>query len=259
MYRSLGFDRAAVAVVTLAVLALGTPLFADEALPDGATVMDKFVDASGGKDAYDKIDNRLIKGTFEMPAAGISMDLTIYAAKPNVNYTLGESEAMGRFEQGTDGEIAWEVSTMSGARFMEGEEKADTMRNAIFDATAYWRDVYETVETVGETACYKVVATPAGGSPQTMYFDQESGLLIQVETILHHSMGDIPIKSLMSEYQEVDGIKMPFHTTSSMMGQDRAITLTSVEHNVEMAADRFAVPEEVREILEIPEATRAED
>ena len=84
-------------------------------------------------------------------------------------------------------------------------------------------------------------------------------LLVQVEAVVHHSMGDIPVTSKLSDYKEVDGIKIPFTNSSSMMGQEQAIALQSVEHNVEIPADRFAVPAEVEELLEIPEATRAED
>lgn len=246
-----------------ALLALAFPAWAEEPLPAAEEIMDHYVEVTGGKAAYDKIDNRISKAKLEFVGQGISLDVTAYAAKPDLNYTEARSEALGTIESGSNGEVAWEMSVMTGPRYMEGAEKDDRLRAAIFDWTAYWRKVYESVEIVGEESvdervCYKIVGKPADGAPQTLYYDKESGLLAKVESTLHSSMGDIPISAQLSDYREVDGVRLPFSTRATVMGQDRVFTVESVEHNVEMPAERFAVPEEIQELLAIPEADKAD-
>ena len=82
--------------------------------PQGETVLDKYVDATGGPDAYKKINNRLSKGYLTMDAmpggAAMKTTMTSYEARPNKNYALLEGGPMGKVESGTDGEIAWQMT-----------------------------------------------------------------------------------------------------------------------------------------------------
>ena len=96
----------------------------------------------------------------------------------------------------------------------------------------------------------KVVVTPKDGKPQTLYFDQESNLAVRVDMVVENPMGTIPFTSYMSDYRDIDGILIPHTVEVEVMGQKRVIKTESVEHNVELPADRFALPAEVRSILE---------
>jgi hypothetical protein len=231
----------------------------EETLPDGAALLDKLLEASGGSAAYDKIRNRITRSSFEMPAAGLKMAMTIYQAKPNKNYTLMESEAIGKIERGTDGEVAWEKSMTTGPRIIEGEERVQFMRGVEFDVITRWREFYEKAECVGvenvnEKPAYKVVITPKEGDPETWYLDKESGLTIRVDITVQSPMGEVPVQSFHSDYREVDGIRMPHKVEATVMGQARVMTIESVEHNSEIPDDRFALPAEIRELLEPDEA-----
>jgi hypothetical protein len=236
-----------------------------EKLPKAEEILDKYVEATGGQAAYDKLNNRMSKGTFELPALGIKGNLTIYAARPNKVYTLAESDASGKIEEGTDGHVAWELQMTTGPRVKEGEERALVMREATFDSATQWRKLYKKVECVGlepvdGQPCYKVILTPAEGAPVTRFYDQKSGLLAKAEMNVTIPMGTIPVESYISDYKPVDGVLFPHKVRVLAVGIERFITINSIEHNVKMPKDRFKLPEEVQALVEKkasepPEAT----
>jgi hypothetical protein len=230
----------------------------EEALPEAGAILDGYIEATGGKAAYEKITNRVTKATLEITAQGIAMDLTIYAARPNKNYMLIESEAIGTIEKGTDGTTVWEKSAMMGPQIKDGQEKADTLREAIFDKFVNWREMYEKAECVGvemlsDNPAHKVVLTPRDGKPQSFYFDQVSKLLVKVELTVENPMGTIPVETFLEDYRSIDGVLLPHKSRVVAMGQERLLTTESIEHNVDLPPDRFDLPAEIRAILEGPQ------
>lgn len=218
--------------------------------PDAEKILARYVDVTGGADAYEKVSNRVTKSTLEMPAQGISMDMTIYHSRPNSFYALIESELTGKIERGTDGETAWEKTVMMGPRILEGQEKEDLLRQATFDQLVRWRDLYEKAEAAGTEEvdgrpCDNVILTPKSGKPQTYTFDRESGLLIKVALTVESPMGVIPVVTYMEDYRSVEGLLMPFRSRVESLGQERFVKVNSVEHNVELPADRFDIPAEI--------------
>jgi outer membrane lipoprotein-sorting protein len=90
------------------------------------------------------------------------------------------------------------------------------------------------------------VATPKSGSPQTLYFDKDTGLLVRSETTVNSAAGAISVVAEPGDFRKVDGIMMPFTSRMRVMGQERVVTIERVEHNVALPADRFAVPAAVK-------------
>jgi hypothetical protein len=248
-------------LLPLMLFALSSPR-AEEKLPDVEAVLDGYVEATGGREAYDKIHNRVTRGELEIVGQGIVMNLTIYLAKPNKNYTVVESEALGTIEKGTDGEVVWEKSAMLGPQVKDGQEKIDFLRETRLDRWTYWRDQYdevalEGIETIDERPCYKVVATPGDGKPQMLFFDQASNLLVKIELVVENPMGTIPVASYLSDYREVDGALLPFKSKVVVMGQERVMTTKSIEQNVDLPADRFEIPAEIRALLKTSDGAGA--
>ena len=220
-------------------------------LPSAETVLDNYVKATGGKSAYEKHHNMKVEATMEMPAQGIKASLTSYAAAPNLSRTVTEFPGLGKSEQGHDGEIFWSMSAMEGPRVMQGEEKDFMVRLNAYNAELRWQEIYDKIECTGTEdvdgkTCYKVVMTPATGSPVTNYFDKETGLLVRTDMIAKTPMGEMPIESRVEDYKEVDGQKVPFKTTQSFMGMKQIITMNNVEFNVELPENIFAPPAEIK-------------
>ena len=246
-------------IVSLGIVAiLATGAFAGDSevtLPPAEKILDAYVEATGGTDAYDRVSNRVTRGSMSLVAQGVSMDLTIYASRPGKLFMLIESDATGKIEKGTDGEVVWESSALMGPQIKEGQEKTDFLREAVLDKYVRWRETYPDAECVGVEAvdgepAYKVILTPKDGSPQSLYFDQGSKLLVKVALTVENPMGVIPVETFLGDYRKVDDLLLPYAVRVVVMGQERLMTTESIEQNVDLPEDRFGLPEEIRALIE---------
>ena len=229
--------------------------FCDE-LPKAEQVIAWYIESTGGINAYKKINNRISKSTLEIKGQGIKLDLITYQAKPNKSHLIINSDITGKMENGTDGNIVWEISAMNGAQIKEGKERANLLHLNAFDRLVYWENSFKKVETVAlenvnERPCYKVIVKPKEEEleSQTLYFDKESHLLIKVELTVENPMGTIPMESYLSDYREIDGIKIPHKNIIKVMGQEREASVHSIEQNVDMPANQFDLPDEIKALL----------
>lgn len=261
-----GFVRSLLPALSLVLLIGPSVLRAqEENLPKAEVILDKYVEVTGGKAAYDKLNNRVTKGTLEMVAQGLKFSLTVYGSRPNKFYSLMESEAFGKIEKGADGQVVWETSLMVGPQIKEGEERALMLRGAVFDATEHWRKVYKkaecaSIETVDGKPCYKIVLTPKEGQTlETRYYDKESGLLGKSEMNLELPMGTIPMEVYRSDYRKVDGVLISHKIKQVIAGVQETLFVTeSVEHNVKLPKDRFALPAEIQALVDKQKSEKTE-
>ena len=224
------------------------------ALPSAAEVLDRYVEVTGGKAAYDKLTSSVMTGKMSIPSQNISGTVEVYMAAPRKMYSKATIAGIGDQERGTDGDVAWEKSMMTGNRIIEGNEKAELMREATFNSDVLWRDLYPKAEVAGlETIdgkpAYKVVLTTPEGTTQTRYYDQASGLLVGTEQTAETNMGKIDVTTRISDYRKVGDMTVAFKNVSSMMGMEQVMTIDKVEFDVAIPADRFAIPAEIQALL----------
>jgi len=244
----------AVALISAVTIAGGVPAGAqDEKLPSAEQVLDRAVEAMGGKAAMEKIHNRVYKGAFEIPAQGIQGQFESYEAAPNKAYTFVEFPGVGRLESGTDGQVYWEITPM-GARIIEGEEKVLKECEWRFNAALHWRKLYPKVECIGVDKvdghpCYKLALTPRLGPPQTVYYEKKTGLPARMDMIVKSPMGEVPVEVRIQDYKAVDGVMLHHKIVQRMVGMEQSMTMKSIEHNVDLPASRFDLPAAVKELL----------
>lgn len=167
-----------------ALAAGGARLRAADDLPKAETILEHFIEATGGRAAYEETHSEIATGSMEIIGMGIHGKVSLYSAEPNQSLTEVEIEGIGKILEGTNGTVAWSLSAMQGPHLKEGEEKSMALREARFNAQLHWRDLYKQAETAGLESvdgqdCYKVVLTPADGNPVTRYFEKQSGLLVK--------------------------------------------------------------------------------
>ena len=220
------------------------------ALPAAGEVLERYIEVTGGRAAYEKVTTTVVTGVMSMPAMNLSGPVVVYAATPRKLYMTVNIPGVADQERGTDGELAWEKATMTGNRIIEGKELAAMMREATFNADLYWKDLYSKVETVelaevDGKAAYKLVLTTPEETSQTRYYDQATGLLLRTEMVADTNMGSIPVEIMVADYRDVEGIKVPFKNVSKMMGMEQVLTIEKIEVNVAIPAERFAIPAEI--------------
>jgi hypothetical protein len=249
-------NRNLVPAVLAGVLLLGSrPAPAADALPSPESILDRYVEVTGGKAAYERRKTEISTGTMEYPAQGVKGTLTRYEADPDRYYAVLDIPGIGKIEMGVAGGVAWENSAILGPRVKTGDEKAQAVRDATMNATLKWRTLFPKVETAGvETLdgeeCYKVVMTPAEGKPEVMYFQKKSGLAVKTTTVAVSQMGEVPVEVTVKNYKEFGGVLTPSKVANKAAGQEFTITIEKVQVNPELPPDRFALPAEIRALLD---------
>lgn len=237
------------------VLLAAAGAFAADPLPSAESVLDRYVQVTGGKQAYEKRKTEIAHGRLEYTAMGIKGTITRYAAEPDKYYASLDIEGLGKVEMGINGPIAWENSALLGPRVKTGVERAEAIREGSMNSTLNWRKLYPKVENAGtETIdgeeCYKVVMTPSEGKPMIGYYQKKSGLQVKITTVSTTQMGDIPVELIASDYKDFGGIMEPTKVTQKTGPQEFTITLDRVEVNPAIPPERFALPAEVRKLVD---------
>jgi hypothetical protein len=225
-----------------------------EELPKAETILDRYVEVTGGKAAYDKRSNEIATGTIELKAQGLKGSLTRYSASPAEVYSIVEMDGVGKIEEGIHKGVAWEKNPMLGPRIKSGAEKAQALREATFNSPLHWRELNTKVETAGtETIdgelCYKVVLTPTEAPAETMYFQKKSGLAVKTVATVVSPMGEAPAEMFASDYKSAGGVLAPMKMTEKAAGQEIVIAISDVKTNQTIPADRFDPPADVKALI----------
>ncbi len=247
----------AVLLMSLLLMSLPGLLLAAD-LPAAETIIDKFIDASGGLKAWEGHTTMKATGTLTMPAMGISGKLESWRQAPNMSRTLITSDAFGTIDEGFDGTVSWESSMMSGSKVKDGAELALAKRMSEFNPWAVWKDYYQSATTLGlvtveEVECYEVEMVPneGEGEPEQGFFAVDSGLLVKTSMVMVNDMGRITVDSFISDYRDVEGILTPFLARQVLMGmQEMIITFETQEFDVEIPEGTFVMPDEIKALLE---------
>ncbi len=220
------------------------------AAPTAESILDGYVEATGGKAARDRVTALRMTGTVRLAKLGIGGKMTMIAQAPGQVLVVAEIEGAGRTEQGTDGKVAWEKNAMTGARVLAGDELARTLRKSTFHAEVKWRELYSKTELLGEAEydgqpAFKLEMTTTLGDVETAYYHRETLLALGSERVEKTQMGAMPTKTVYREYTDYGGLKMPRVVVESAGGIDFEVALDNVELNPTLPATTFAVPADV--------------
>jgi hypothetical protein len=241
-------------IALLAVLTGSAPTHAAaqaEPLPPARQVLERYVEATGGRAVYEKMRHRTLTGTFELKGAGMSGKLLLQQSAPGKMLLKIDLPGFGTIVKGTDGIDAWEVVPASGPRLLEGQEKAETLLEAAFNAELRPEDTYSKMETVrveevdGKPA-YVLELTPrAGGPPRISYYDRQSGLLLKFVGTSTTPMGELKAESTVSDYRKEGGLLVPHRLTLAAMGVEQVMTFDSFS-TAPVPDSAYAVPAELK-------------
>ena len=245
------------------VSAAQAPAPAPAPLPPAKQILDRYIEVTGGRAAYEKAKHRTLTGAFELKGMGMKGTLLLQQSAPDKMTTKIEVPGVGTIAKGTDGTHAWEVSAVTGPRLLEGAEKAEALLEAAFDADLHPERTYAKMETVGVEdvdgkPAYVVQLTPkAGGPVRTSYYDKESGHLIKFAATTTTAMGQVRAESRVDDYRPEGGILLPHKVTLSAMGMEQVLTFDTYS-TAPVPASAYSLPSEVKALLPAePAATPA--
>jgi len=239
--------------LVLTALAAALQACADTGPPPASKVVDRYVEAIGGRAAAQRYPARHVVAEMTSPGPGTTISMEIWTARPNRMRARTVSDGM-TITSGFDGTTAWAITPMTGAQILDRATFEQALGNANLDTNLDFAKSFPTMETIGERtvdgrACWNVRMVSAQGVELHDCFDKESGLL--VGTVVPGKparAGDPAADIVMSDYRDFDGLRMPTHMTTTVGGQRMVTTIKSVSH-APIADSIFALPPEVRALL----------
>lgn len=198
-------------------------------------ILDKMIEAQGGKANLAKIEDTTMSGTLEMVSMGLNGSLTFFQKEPNKMRM--DMEFMGMvMTQAYDGEIAWGVDPNTGSvQEMPEEQARDTKRMALGN------DALLHPEKHGITYTYKGKESIEGqdyhvleqafedGFITTMYIDAKTYLVHKAKSRTPNQMGaEVDQEVFMTDYKKVDGI-MIAHEMRIIQDGEEFLTMVFTE------------------------------
>ena len=223
-------------------------------LPSGRAIIDRYVQAIGGRDAVLRHTTIRSVGTFEMPAAGVKGDLLVVQAKPNKMALTMNIPGMGQMNTGFDGTTGWSINPMQGPRLLEGKELEQIREDAGPAATLRGPDRVRSAETVelttmGGQPCYKVRIVSMSGRETFDCYSPETGLLVGMTQRQESPMGTVEVTTLFSDWKEFNGLKTATKLRQSMMGQEQVLTIDRLEFDRPEDMKAVELPEQVKPLV----------
>lgn len=222
-------------------------------LPTAEEISKRHLAAIGGEETLKKISNLTMKGTISMPAMGLTGPMAAYASEPSLYLMTVTLPGAGEVRSGYDGQVAWSQDQMQGPRLMEGGELAQIKREANFrrdlDILGSWAStkVLGRVD-FGGVACVEVEVA-GDGETAKFYFDDATGLFRGSRMSTQSPLGKIQVETVISEYREFGGLKVPVTTELSMMGQKQVAKIESVSFDP-IEAKVFELPAPVKSLVD---------
>jgi hypothetical protein len=248
----------AIAKVT-AFLALATSaLYSQDSakakpLPTAQQVMDHYVNALGGRDSIFKHKAMTVRGKFlEGSDNGPSMDRTVYYKDGKILYEIVLPDG-SRYQEGFNGDVAWQLHPKNGPAISEGDEVKSKQR----DADMYYparildyfssMDVVEMAEFEGHT-CYHLKGTNKWGKVNEQFFDTMTGLLIGYRFNSAWRGGSGDEIEVFSDYKDFGGWLMPTRDTNKSADGTQVQTTTSISFG-DVADSVFTLPDSIKALL----------
>jgi outer membrane lipoprotein-sorting protein len=222
--------------------------------PKGLTaeqVLDKYIEAAGGRQKLAALTSFAGKGTYEgYDTYHAKVPYEIYAKAPRQLTTIAHTQN-GDTTTTLNGQEGWIASVDKPVRLLPllpgAELDAAAIDAALWlpagikEALTDWRSGFP-LATIDDKEVTIIQGTAAGKSRIKLFFDNETGLLVRQLRYSDTPVGIVPIQVDYSNYKEVAGVKLPFRTIVTWTNGQTTVELTDVQPNAAMLASRFSKP-----------------
>lgn len=222
-------------------------------LPSARSILDRHVEAIGGKDAVLSHSSTSAKGTLAMPSAGLSGTLEIYGLKPNKSLLKVSIGGVGEVTEGFDGNHGWSQSPMTGPMLLEGKQLEEKRFDSEFHGELRAEDRYSSMTTLEQTMfegrqCYKLKLVRKTGGEDIEFYDVATGLKAGSITTRESQMGTVTGTQVSGEYRKFGNLLQPTVVKSKIGGLEQVITITSVEYD-NVPPSVFEIPAGIKALI----------
>ena len=222
-------------------------------LPAARAVIDRHIEAIGGRKAVLGHSSTHASGTMSMPSSGVSGTVEVYAARPNrslIKITLG---GIGEVLEGFDGTVGWSLSAITGPMLTLGKELEQKKFDAAYDADLHDTARYKSMRTVEQTTfqgrpCYKVSLIHLDGTEDIEYYDVETRFRVATVATRESPMGPVNVTLSYGDYKKFGDLFVPTTMKQATMGVEQVLTFTSVEFDT-VAPSVFEPPPAIKALI----------
>jgi hypothetical protein len=210
-------------------------------------VFERYLQALGGSQRLGALTTFVARGTFEGFNTGATRyPIEIAASAPNRRTQIVRG-ADGEATKTFDGAAAWVAEGWRPLPLMPltGGNLEAARLEAIVAFPATMRPAFGQWQVSTTTIDGRVVrilqGTNPGQLPVNFYFE-ESGLLARIVRWNRTAAGTVPMQFDYSDYRDVAGVRIPFHTVVTWTDGRNVTAFTEVVPNARLDAARFARP-----------------
>lgn len=223
-------------------------------LPKARDVLDRYLEAIGGRDAITSFTSSHTSGTFSVPSQNLSGNFDIYTADPDYGLMKVQISGIGQMTMGTGDGIAWSKDPMTGPMLLEGEQADQFADQADQRRALYLSENYKSMKVVDRVEfngadCYKVELVRKSGLTSFEYFDAETGLMAGTESEQTTPMGKVPVVTTLTEYEQHGPVLVATHMSQKMMGMEQVMVLESVTFD-EVDMEVFKLEPEIQALVD---------
>ncbi len=222
-------------------------------LPSARSIIDKYVQAIGGRRAILAHSSSHATGTLNVPSQGITGNIEIYSAKPNKSLVKTTIGGIGEIIEGFDGTHGWGINPITGPSLAEGKELEQKQFDADFYSDLHDEARYTSMKTVEKTTfegrpAYKLSLVKKIGGEDLEYFDAETGLKLGTTESREGPMGAMNITVSQTDYKKFGDQLLPTTLKETTSGVSNVITFTSIEFD-NVPSSTFDIPERIKALI----------
>ncbi len=186
----------------------------------------KMIEAYGGEANIRKHKSSVTTVELDLESQGMKGQGTIYARAPNLMgsdiWFTALDKKVGQVVSFFDGANGGEVMSFGPPETYSGKRLEDIRAGSDVYDVINWKTNYKTISVnkivkVGDEEAFVLVRKPEKGTPITDYVSMKSFLVLKRDAlIVSETAGiEIPQTQTFSDYRNVDGVMVPFKTTST--------------------------------------------
>lgn len=214
--------------------------------PDARKVLDRYVEASGGRAAWEH--SRTLHASGSISAFGLKGRLDTWRAAPDRRYSEIQIGPLD-LKDWVNGKDAWRVDPSGKLLKLDGKDLEQAMASTWFDNERWLEPdqgggtitaLADVKDSLGTRAVLEV-SPPNGGKSRRFEFDRKSGLLVRDTFKMDQASGS----SSYSDWRKVDGWLTAFRTVQEVQGAaaNTAIAqMDSVASGIAIPAGQFDPP-----------------
>jgi len=220
-------------------------------LPSAQYVLDRFVQVTGGKDAWLRHKSITIHGRFQVPARNLEVEAVSYSKDGKVLQIA--MLAAGKSLSGYDGHTAWDLEPDGKVTIHSGDEIKSIARDADMYYHVHVMDYFKSMEVVdvqdfNAHSCYHLRGVNNWGKTNEQFYDRQSGLLIGYAFNTAWRGGNGDATQTFEDYRDFGGVLMSAKTITRDGNSLSTFMITSISYD-DVDDSIFALPHAVSERL----------